>query len=477
MVNSKKSYYDICIVGSGPAGLACLSAVREPYSLDVLNDEQIERAATFFRHQKKDTLSVCIIDPHSSWMQKWNDSFETLQIEHLRSPALAHPNLFDVNALLAFAVERGREEELYESGLFDRKELLPLGQSQIGLWKLPSTRLFRDFCDNLSQRLKHDFLQGNAVQVEHGNSSRRFQVTVELTQGKHDYNIIETDHLILAMGAVGKPIWPSCLSQFRSSPHVCQWTDMEAVLTRSPRSVLVLGGGLTAVQVAQRCATQTSQVVLCSRRPLSSRHFDIPIEWFDWRFTNKCLFDFYHLPVEERLALLKGTRGGGSVPPGYMEDLERLEQRGILQRVVGTPNILGGDNDIEDEMHIRTQIAGQSYKFDAIILACGYQPDCEAHSLIRSIQTMHPELEIHGGFPVVTEDLQLAPHIFVAGALSSLHTGPDAANLMGIRRASQIVANALECCLSTNRLRQYGKVFQNRFDVFGDTESSDEEDD
>ena len=33
-----KNEYDICIIGAGPAGLATLSAIKEPYSMDSMNE-------------------------------------------------------------------------------------------------------------------------------------------------------------------------------------------------------------------------------------------------------------------------------------------------------------------------------------------------------------------------------------------------------------------------------------------------------
>lgn len=36
-------------------------------------------------------------------------------------------------------------------------------------------------------------------------------------------------------------------------------------------------------------------------------------------------------------------------------------------------------------------------------------------------------------------------NIFVVGAMAALQVGPDAGNLMGMRRAARLVANALDC--------------------------------
>lgn len=49
------------------------------------------------------------------------------------------------------------------------------------------------------------------------------------------------------------------------------------------KRVLVLGGGLTAVQVAQLALKQHCKVTLLSRRPLTTRHFDVNETWFDRR--------------------------------------------------------------------------------------------------------------------------------------------------------------------------------------------------
>jgi hypothetical protein len=80
------------------------------------------------RHFKNSThkQKVCIIDGDSTWLESWPRTFARLSIQHLRSPALAHP---DPHALLSYAIRNNWEDELLESGCFDINSLLALGQS------------------------------------------------------------------------------------------------------------------------------------------------------------------------------------------------------------------------------------------------------------------------------------------------------------------------------------------------------------
>ena len=112
------------------------------------------------------------------------------------------------------------------------------------------------------------------------------------------------------------------------------WTELDQVHPKSNR-ILVVGGGLTAVQVALKLCKLGKTCILCSRRHLVERHFDIGLEWFELRTANKCMSDFYYQNVSDRLTALKAVRGGGSVPPLYMREVERAERSGRLIRVIG----------------------------------------------------------------------------------------------------------------------------------------------
>ena len=93
-------------------------------------------------------------------------------------------------------------------------------------------------------------------------------------------------------------------------------------------TVLVVGGGLTAVQSAQYCLRKGESVILSSRRPLVERHVDKSKCWIDMRRASRHVSDFYHQAVDMRLMALRGARGGGSVPPLCMDDLRMWERRG-----------------------------------------------------------------------------------------------------------------------------------------------------
>jgi hypothetical protein len=145
------------------------------------------------------------------------------------------------------------------------------------------------------------------------------------------------------------------------------------------------------------------------------------------------------MPLEERLAMIKETRGGGSVPPFYMDQIRHAESSGRLKIKVCEVQIsMVLDNGVDVELD------GSTEHFDRVVSACGHRPDCTRLSLIQSLLDVSPT-QITGGLPHLSEDLQWGIHkqLFVIGSLASLQVGPDAGNLMGIRRAAQILASTM----------------------------------
>ncbi|KAG7371320.1 L-lysine 6-monooxygenase NADPH-requiring [Nitzschia inconspicua] len=495
---NEEQVFDVCIIGAGPAGLATLSALQSPYSLDSnISDSQKERAVKSLKQQQGKKMSqerrICVIDPSNGWLSSWKSNFERLEIQFLRSPALAHPDMFDPHALLSYAVQHGREDELLESGCGDIKKLLALGQSQIGLWKLPSTKLFVDFCLDLAKELDHTFVGNTTVVSIQKNSRDVFELG--LSNGK----VVQAESVVLATGAIGKPIVPVGI---QGCPCWRHWTQAPKIMDENDPNrynlpVMVVGGGLTAVQVAlnelrrAKASSNSPSVILVSNRPLVEKHFDIDIAWFDLRTTNKCIADFYHNPMEARKQALRQARRGGSVPPLYMKELFEAEQNGRLLCLVGEVERSGNDDLNPSRARIcihhrdttrprdghnnpvnEATFAVSFYQVKELILACGIQPDCERlNSLTGMIQTKWPT-RIESGLPCVTQDLRWRENVnlFVVGALGSLNIGPDAGNLMGIRRAAQIVASTLG---SRNWLRE--SVLVNPFEALNWSDDDDDD--
>jgi hypothetical protein len=300
------------------------------------------------------------------------------------------------------------------------------------------------------------------------------------------------------MGAVGRPIIPKRVANIPPA-RLIHWNNLDPTLEEHGipsdwKNILVIGGGLTSVQIAQlalRHGPDDRKVTLCSRRPLVEKFLDIGLEWVNRRQAHKCQSDFYHQPLEDRLSLLKTARGGGSVPPRYVRQVEELESRGKIQRLIGHPNFIYSDEflfgDLTTESFkqncsccrqnapLAIGIGTTIHRFDGVLIACGFLPDCTENPVCKSIlDNVKGERKVYKGLPMVSEDVEWHPNIFVVGAMAGLNLGPDAGNLMGMRRGATIVANALGC---RSWLREKGNLFANRYSLFAVEDDDDTVDD
>ena len=249
------------------------------------------------------------------------------RIERLRSPLLAHPDAYDEHALLNFAIRTGRTAEITYPGRAEvsRDNILRSNQGLgITLHGKPSASLFQDFCEHLASKHPHEWVQSKATGVRRDPATGKYWVTCDSEA------VVVADAVVIATGPQGKWKVPEPFSPFVGTPSVVHTSELfqtgttlrEAITLRTAHlaqaRVLVVGGGLTAVQAALAAVRAGLQVSLRSREALRTREYDVQSEWLDRRHTNRLRFEFLSTPLDQRLQFLRDALGGGSVPSSYV---------------------------------------------------------------------------------------------------------------------------------------------------------------
>ena len=477
----------VLIVGGGPHALAVLSSLHErslaypQFGLDAMS----AHGMGFNSLQK--TGSVCVMDPGHHFCDEWNTRFEALEIDHLRSPAFAHPRAYEPEALMNFAVSQGREHELLNVPAASYRHAMDenLG-SQPTLFSQPTSALFRDFCASLEAGLDHQWVRGRAVQVRRDLSTGKFRV--RYTNGSVS-GWVAADAVVLATGPAGKlnipvPFTPfvdsGCVTHtaefVRNGKTVASMVTQIAGDTGDTR-LLVIGGGLTAAQAALAAAAAGSRVVLRSRRPLMTRKYDLSKDWLDHRVVARLLAEFHTTPVAERLQMVKEEVGGGSVPESYMKELHRVAS-GTSGRLELQVSETVGCSAVTVQEDGKVRVDGDI--FDHVILATGSSSAPGLNPLYRQVAAEF-QLPTVDNLPVLDDELRWMDggNLHVVGANAVLELGPGALNLMGAQRGAKIVAGALRDLMWTGgkAASAAGIAAHNKFSLLGLDSDDDSDDD
>ncbi|MCP4836972.1 MAG: SidA/IucD/PvdA family monooxygenase [Phycisphaera sp.] len=355
--------------------------------------------------------AVRIIDPGHRLLERWHDCTATTGMTHLRSPSVHHLDV-DPLALQRFAGRR----KARSGGLFAAP------------FERPSLALFNDHCEKITERLGLEDLhiRSKAIACTPDGDGIR----VRLSDGR----IIDARNIVLAVGAGDQPEWPEWAPRRHPRIHHVFENGFSA-WPSTPESVLVIGGGISAGQVALRLMTEGHQVSLVSRHALRTHQFDSDPGWLGPRYTA----EFQQEPdLERRRAAIARARHRGSVPP----DVGRSIKRAIIRkRIDWHQGHVTGIEDHPDGISIKID-PDSDLIVDRILLATGFSRHRPGGTMVDDLIASASLPCARCGYPIVDPSLRWHPGVYVSGPLAELELGPVSRNIAGARRAADRIAAA-----------------------------------
>jgi hypothetical protein len=278
-------------------------------------------------------------------MSKWDRLFKTFGIDFLRSPMFFHIDPADRDALLGYAYERERDKELLalpgcvgkEVSKHRKKKKMAKGrflnktptvdERDRKDYFAPSVKLFQSHCCKVAQRYGlHEGMvrQESVTDIEYdeeiafcNEEDDNFVGEAAIPDRKvfrimTDKGVRFAHVVILAIGPGNTPSIPTVAGLPTAYPHEgfahamhLKQIPPSYVATKIkaslPTTMLVVGGGLTSVQIADLAIKRgVRKVHLLMRGPVKVKYFDMDLEWVA-KFRNYKQAEFWTADDDEGL--------------------------------------------------------------------------------------------------------------------------------------------------------------------------------
>ena len=364
-----------------------------------------------------------IIDPGEQLLGRWRTCTAITGMTHLRSPSVHH---LDLNpwSLQWHAGKRKKNKKSKKS----KKSMSHKPALFAPPYDRPHLGLFNDHCDKVIDTfgLSELHVQARATSCTvscHG-------VEVQLSTGQE----IEARNIVLAIGTSEQPHWPEWAPKGEARvQHAFEmgfdgWPTSEEV-------VAVVGGGISAGQLALRLSTEGHSVHLLSRHSLRKHQFDSEPGWLGPKLMKGFVRE---KDLSRRRALISEARHKGSVPP---------DVHGALRKASTHQKLVWHEDEVErldvrEEnllMHLKS---GKSIATNRVILGTGFGSHRPGGSFINQLIESADLPCADCGYPIVDTALRWHPRVYVTGPLAELELGPTSRNIAGARRAGDRLVRA-----------------------------------
>lgn len=357
---------------------------------------------------------IAIVDPNDSLLDRWIRCTSNTGMSHLRSPAVHN---LDVRgfSLERFARRRRASRKCFRSP-----------------YRRPALELF-----NLHARF---VLADTGVDRCHVRGLVD-EVTLECDGARarlDDGRVLSGRNLVVSIGMT-ELHWPDWAVRLKDEGAAVNHVfDEDFVLRREPglEHTLVIGGGITAAQVALRVSHWGLPVTVCSPHDMSIHQFDSDPGWVGPRF----LRGFHAEPdLNERRRMIADARHRGSIPPRLARALKRAIGRGAVRWVTSRIEEASFDGRC-----IAVGFQGEIAAFDAVVLATGFGNRCPGGGMIENLARSYSLPCADCGYPMVDTSLRWQhPRLYLTGGLAELELGPAARNIVGARHAGDRIVRAI----------------------------------
>lgn len=351
---------------------------------------------------------IRVLDPHAEPLTRWHTVTGNTGMSFLRSPLVQHLH-YDQKGLGVFA--RINEQAPYT-------RFIPT-------YSRPSLELFNRYSQYLIDKyhLADLRITGSAQELTRIDGGWR----VETEAGG-----IETRRVLLAIGMSDQPFYPDWARELQAAgASVNHVLDPKFSLSHisNGQPVTVIGGGITAAQVAIKLAEQ-AQVDIFMRHPIRVHDFDSDPCWMN----AICLNDFRKIPdMDQRRAVIKAARHRGSLPPDVFQVFSHMVETEILRHHTNeVATAIYSNNQINLHMKDATQ-----HSTHHLLLATGYVQQRPGGRWLQNAIEQYKLPVAACGFPVVDPALCWDRGLYVSGGLAELEIGPAARNIIGARLAGQ----------------------------------------